>query len=76
MLLDHAGDIDIVGMSLETVRDVYLPLEAEAAKLRMKINEQKTKLIISAGNTTFLDAGQTVAFVDRNFEVVNEFVYL
>jgi hypothetical protein len=30
-------------MSLETVRDVYLPLEAEAAKLGMKINEQKAK---------------------------------
>jgi hypothetical protein len=42
----------------------------------MKINEQKTKYMIAAGNRTILDAGQTVAFGDKNFEVVNEFVYL
>jgi hypothetical protein len=32
--------------------------------------------MIAAGNKTILDAGQTVAFGDKNFEVVNEFVYL
>jgi hypothetical protein len=32
--------------------------------------------MIAAENRTILDARQTVAFGDRNFEVVNEFVYL
>jgi hypothetical protein len=32
--------------------------------------------MIYAGNRTILDAGQTVAFLDKNFEVVTEFVYL
>jgi hypothetical protein len=42
----------------------------------MKINIQKTKYMIAAGNRTILNAGQTVAFDDRNFEVFKELVYL
>jgi hypothetical protein len=41
----------------------------------MKIKEQKTNYIIAAGNRTILDTGQTVAFGNKNYEVVNEFVY-
>jgi hypothetical protein len=77
-LLAYADDIDIVCRSLEVVRDVYLALEAEAAKEGMKVNEQKTKYMVSTRNRTILNAGQTVAFQDRNFRnfKVNEFVYL
>jgi hypothetical protein len=57
------------GRGLET-------LEAETSKVRLKINEQKTKYMIAARNRTILAVGQTVAFGDRSFEVVNEFVYL
>jgi hypothetical protein len=32
--------------------------------------------MIGAGNRTILDAVQTVTFGDKNFKVVNEFVYL
>jgi hypothetical protein len=32
--------------------------------------------LIAAGNRTVLDTGQAVAFGDKNFEAVNEFVYL
>jgi hypothetical protein len=38
-LFAYADDIDIVGRSLEAVRDVYLALEAEAAKVGLKIND-------------------------------------
>jgi hypothetical protein len=75
-LFAYADDISIVGRSLEAVRDAYLALEAEAAKVGLKINEQKTKYMIAAGNRTILDAWKTVAFCDKNFEGVNEFVYL
>jgi hypothetical protein len=49
---------DIIGRSLEAVRDTYLALEAEAAKVGLKINKQKTKYMIAAGNRTILDAEQ------------------
>jgi hypothetical protein len=42
----------------------------------MNINERKTKYVIAAGNITILDAGKAVAFGNRNFKVVNKFVYL
>jgi hypothetical protein len=45
--------------------NAYLAMEVEPANVGMKINEQKTKYMIA-----------TVAFGDRKFEVVNEFVYL
>jgi hypothetical protein len=32
--------------------------------------------MIAAENRTILDAGQTVGFGDKNFDVVNKFVYL
>jgi hypothetical protein len=42
-LIAYADDIDIVGRSQSAVRDAYLALEGEAAKVGIKINEQKTK---------------------------------
>jgi hypothetical protein len=52
-------------------------LEREANKVRLKINESKIKYMIAAGNSrTVRDVGQSVAFGDKTFEVVNEFVYL
>jgi hypothetical protein len=49
-LLAYADDIDIVGRSQSAVWDAYLALEGEAAKVGLKINEQKTKYMISARN--------------------------
>jgi hypothetical protein len=46
--LAYADDIDIVGRNLEAVRDACLALEEEAAKVRLKIDEQETKYIIDA----------------------------
>jgi hypothetical protein len=52
-------------------------LEIEAAKEGLKINEQKTKHLITARNDrTIRDVEQSVAIYDKNFEVVKEFVYL
>jgi hypothetical protein len=48
-LLAYADDIDIVGRSQAAVRDAYLALEEEAAKVGLRINEQKTKYMIAAG---------------------------
>jgi hypothetical protein len=70
----YADDFEIFGRSLEAVRNAYLALEAEAAKIGLMINEKKTNYHFVAGNRTILDSGQTVAFGDKNFKVVNEFV--
>jgi hypothetical protein len=77
-LLAYADDIDIVlGRSQSAVRDAYLALEGEAAKVGLKINEQNTKFMIAARNDrTTRDLGQSVAIGNKHFEVVKEFVYL
>jgi hypothetical protein len=52
--------IDIVGRSQSAVRDAYLAFEIDAAKLGLKINEQKTKYMIATRNDrTIRDVGQT-----------------
>jgi hypothetical protein len=52
-------------------------LEGEAAKVGLKINEQKTKYMIAARNDrTIGDVGQSVAIGDKHFEIVKEFLYL
>jgi hypothetical protein len=52
-------------------------LVRKAAKVGLKINEQKTKYMIAAQNDkTIRDVGQSVAIGDKPFEVVKEFVCL
>jgi hypothetical protein len=76
-LLAYADDIDIVGRSHSAVRDTYLALEREAAKVGIKINEQKTKSMIAARNDrTSREVGQSLTIGDKHFEVVKDFVYL
>jgi hypothetical protein len=52
-------------------------LEEEAAKVGLKINDEKTKYMILARNDGKIhDVGKSVAIGDKHFEVVKEFVYL
>jgi hypothetical protein len=77
LLLAYADDIDIVDRSQSAVRNAYLALEGEAAKVGRKINQQKTKYMIAARNErTICDVGQSVASGDKHYEVVKELVYL
>jgi hypothetical protein len=76
-LLAYADNIDIVGRSQSAVRDTYVVLQRKAAKVGLKINEQKIKYMIAARNDrTIRDVGQSVAIGDEHFEVVKECVYL
>jgi hypothetical protein len=69
--------IDIVVKSQSAVRNAYLALEGETAKVGLKINEQKIKYMIAARNDrTIRDVEQSVAIGDKHFEVVKKFVYL
>jgi hypothetical protein len=59
--LAYTDDIDIVGRSQSAVRDAYLALEGAAAKVGLKINEQKIKSMIAARNDrTVRDVGQSM----------------
>jgi hypothetical protein len=52
-------------------------LEREAAKVGLKINEQKTKYMIAARNDrTIDDVVQSVPIGDKHFGIVKECVYL
>jgi hypothetical protein len=76
-LLLYANDTDIVGRSQSAVRNGYVALEIKAAKLELKINEQKTKYMIAARNDrTILEVGQSVEIGDKHFEVIKEYVDL
>jgi hypothetical protein len=58
-ILAYADDIDIVGRSQLAVLVAYLALKVEAAKVGLKINDQKTKYMIAARNDrTICDAWQ------------------
>jgi hypothetical protein len=51
-------------------------LEREAAKVGLKMNEQKTKYMIAARNDrTIRDVRQIMVIGVKHFEVVKEFVY-
>jgi hypothetical protein len=72
-LLAYADDIDIVGRSQSAVRSGYLALEREAAKVGLKINEQKTKYMIPSRNDrTICDVRQNMAIGDKHVEVATE----
>jgi hypothetical protein len=76
--VEGTDDIDIVGKSLETVRDAYLALEAEAAKAAkaaLKINVQKKKYMIVAGNRTISTLPKLWLLATGIFKSSNEFVY-
>ena len=70
-LLAFADDIDIVGRTEAAVKETYVVLREEAAKVGLMINEEKTKYM-----TTRPDNRDKVEMGGQSFETVNEFVYL
>jgi hypothetical protein len=72
-LLAYVDDIDIVGRSESTVRNTYLALEREAAKVGLQLNDQKTKYMTAALNDRSIrDVGQSLAIRDKHFDAVKE----
>jgi hypothetical protein len=51
--------ISTLSAGVLAIRDAYLVLEAEVARIGQKINRQKTKYMIVAGNRTIIDARRT-----------------
>lgn len=76
-LLAYADDIDIIGRNQRSVSEVFVRIEEAAGKMGLRINEDKTKYMISSKNEArHRQLGQNVTIGNYNFEVVKEFVYL
>ena len=76
-ILAYADDVDIVGRNARCVKETYLALEKAANKIGLKVNEAKTKYMIASKKSHTVPAvGQNILIGDKNFEVVDEFVYL
>ena len=76
-LLGYADDIDIVGRNIRSIKDAYLKLEAEANKIGLYVNEEKTKfLMVSPSPRTVNLVGTHLEIGNKKFEVVKEFTYL
>lgn len=43
--LGYADDVDIIGRTFESMRDVFLDLQKESARTGVIINESKTKYL-------------------------------
>ena len=76
-LLGFADDVDIVGRNIRSITDAYSRMEREANKIGLRVNEDKTKLLmVAASERTRNIVGSRLVIGDKSFEVVNEFVYL
>ena len=76
-LLGFADDIDIVARNLETVKETYTRLKAEAIKIGLAMNTTKTKYMKGRGSKDVNPPCLTPLAVDGDeLEEVDEFVYL
>lgn len=76
-LLGFADDIDIIGRNIRSLTDAYSRLEREANKIGLRVNEDKTKLLmICPSERTKSLVGTHLEIGDKKFEVVGEFCYL
>ena len=76
-ILAYADDVDIIGRNVRCVKEVYLALERAANNVGLRVNEAKTKYMIASKKSHTEHAiGQNISIGDKNFEVVDEFVYL
>ena len=76
-LLAYADDIDIIGRNLRSITDAYTRLEREAEIIGLKVNEEKTKLLmVAASHRTKQRVGSHLSIDGKSFEVVQEFKYL
>jgi len=76
-ILGYADDIDIIGRSLRAGKEAYAKLEGEAKKIGLIVNVEKTKfMMVSPSERTKSLVTTHFKVNDKEFEVVNDFVYL
>lgn len=75
-LLGYADDIDIIGRNVLDAKESFIGIETAAARMGLRVNEAKTKYMVTASTKHATRLGQNLTVDDYNFEVVGEFVYL
>lgn len=75
-ILGFADDIDIAGRRHTDVVKTFTSLKAEARKMGLEINENKTMYMKTSNGRVPDQEGTTVNIGGHNFGIVDEFVYL
>ncbi len=75
-VMAFADDLDLAGRRQADVIDVFTSLKAEAAKLGLVINADKTKYMKTDNTSGSQQLGSHITIEGQQYEVVNEFVYL
>uniref|UniRef100_T1HCB8 Uncharacterized protein n=1 Tax=Rhodnius prolixus TaxID=13249 RepID=T1HCB8_RHOPR len=74
-ILAVADDVDIIGRSLEGVKEAFLCLDETAKKLGLVVNQAKTKYMRSGGDG-IVGGGTDITVGFYKFERVDHFKYL
>ncbi|KAJ4426844.1 hypothetical protein ANN_26643 [Periplaneta americana] len=68
-LVGYADDINLMGRTTRTVKEIFEDLNREGKEIGLKISEQKTKVMVQARRRKLVPEGSKV-------EIVKEFKYL
>lgn len=73
-LLGFADDLDIIGRSMDVVKEKFVSLDRKGTDLGLKVNDAKTEYMIVTPSNRQQD--QNVTIGTHTFKMVNQFVYL
>src|ERR1700744_796821 len=73
-LLGFADDLDVIGRTMDVIKEKVIALEEGGSNFGFKINDEKTEyMVVSSSDRQY---GPTVTINQHNFEVVDNFLYL
>ena len=75
-ILAYADDVVIISRSGQELRHMFMQLESESKKVGLKINESKTKYMITSRSTNKWSHLNELRIENFGFERVNRFKYL
>lgn len=74
-LVGYADNLNILGRSLPAMKETFLELEEAAREIVLKINEEKTKMVMQSRRRGSR-IGPNLTIGNYNFKVVRELPYL
>lgn len=76
LLLAYADDIDLMGNTVASVKELFNKVEKETLRMGLIVNEEKTKYMCINRQKRRDRLGQNVSINNYNFERVEQFKYL
>ena len=73
-LLGFADDLDIMGRSMDVVKEKFVALDRKGSDLGLKVNDAKTEYMIVSPSNRQLD--QNITIGTPTFKMVKQFTYL